>query len=92
MAPASPNAAASSSLAPFITAGCPVKPGALATKPTTLTTRVTRSRSPMSARTAAIAFSAHCAAIAAACSGLTSAPTLPVPMRDPATRGSWPDV
>src|SRR5699024_7007467 len=57
--PASPKAWPNSSLAPLATAACPVKSGALATKTPTLTTRVTVSRSPISALTAAMAFSAH---------------------------------
>src|SRR5690606_36620028 len=44
--PASPNTSTSSSLAPLTTCGWPVKPGALATKPTTLTIRTTDDRSP----------------------------------------------
>ena len=43
------------SLAPLITTGCFVKSGVLATKPTTLTTRTTLSRSPINDLIAAIA-------------------------------------
>ena len=72
--------------------GWPVKSGVEATNATTLTTRFTRSRSPISALTAAIAFSAHCCAHATASSGLTSAPTLPVAISSPERIGSWPEV
>src|SRR5690606_36127130 len=57
--PLSPRTSASSSLAPLMTPGWPVKSGAEATKPTTFTTRATRSRSPATDLTAARAFSAH---------------------------------
>ena len=42
------------------TCGWPVKSGVEATNATTLTIRLTFARSPISALTAAIAFSAHC--------------------------------
>ena len=75
----------------MITPGCPLKPGAEATKPTTLTMRVTLSM-PTSASMAASAFSAHVRAATRACSGLTSAPALPVWVSLPSTSGSWPAV
>jgi hypothetical protein len=62
--------------APFTTAGCPVKSGVEATKPTTLTMRTTLS-SPTSASMAASALSAQVRASSLACSGVTRAPTLP---------------
>ena len=57
--PLSPSTSPSSSLAPLMTPGCPVKSGAEATKPTTLTTRSIRSRSPTTDLTAASALSAQ---------------------------------
>jgi hypothetical protein len=69
-----------------------VKSGALATNPTTFTTRRTRARSPTSAFTAANAFSAQMAASSLARSASTSAPTLPVAASSPWTIGSCPDV
>ncbi len=74
------------------TRGWPVKSGVEATKATTLTMRLTASRSPISAFTAAIAFRAHCWAQATASSSLTSPPTLPVTMSSPERIGSWPEV
>src|SRR5690606_10094493 len=90
--PLSPRTSASSSLAPLMTPGWPVKSGAEATKPTTFTTRATRSRSPATDLTAARAFSAHVRARSFASSGVTSPPTLPVIGSLPSTMGSWPDV
>ena len=57
--PCRPSTSPSSSLAPLTTPGWPVKSGAEATKPTTFTTRSTRSRSPTIDFTAASAFSAQ---------------------------------
>ena len=74
------------------TPGWPVKSGPEATKPTTFTTRITRARSPTTDCTAARAFSAQRAASSFACSGETSAPTLPVSGTLPSTVGSWPEV
>src|SRR5690349_2974440 len=90
--PLSPRTSPSSSLAPLITAGWPVKSVAEATKPTTLTTRAIRSRSPATDFTAARAFRAQVLASSLASSGVTSAPTLPVTASLPSTIGSWPDV
>src|SRR6185312_15087219 len=90
-APLSPNTSASRSEAPLTTLGCPLKPGADATNPTTLTTWVTESR-PTSASTAANAFNAQIRAIALASSGVTSAPTLPVRASLPESKGNWPEV
>ena len=90
--PLSPSTSPSSSLAPFSTPGCPVKSGAEATKPTTFTTRATRSRSPATDFTAASAFSAQVRASSLASSAVTSAPTLPVTGSLPSTIGSWPEV
>ena len=66
--------------------------GSAATNPTTLTTRTTSSRSPSTDFTAASAFSAQIRASSYACSGVTSAPTLPVAGSTPSTIGSWPEV
>ena len=74
------------------TCGWPVKSGVEATNATTLTTWATRSRSPISDFTAAIALSAHCCAHSVASSGLTSPPTLPVTISSPLRIGSWPEV
>src|SRR5262249_51348373 len=90
-APASPNTSTNSSDAPLITPGWPVNPGADATKPTTLTTRVIESI-PTSASTAANAFRAHVRASVLPTSGATSPPTLPVTVKSPDTDGSWPAV
>ncbi len=65
-----------------------MKSGVEAMKHTTLTTRVTASRSPISAFTAAMALSAHCWAQATASSGDTSPPTLPVAISSPDRIGS----
>ncbi len=72
--------------------GWPVKEGALATKPTTLTTRSMASTPPATLAAAAMAFSAHVAASCWAVSASTSAPTLPVTASCPSTNGSCPDV
>ena len=74
-----------------MTPGWPVKPGALATKPTTFTTRTTLS-SPTRASTAASALSAQARASSLACSGVTGPPTRPVCAITPPTIGSWPAV
>ena len=74
------------------TCGCPVKSGVEAMNATTLTIRFTFARSPISALTAASAFSAHCWAHSLATSALTASPTLPVAIRVPSRSGSWPDV
>ena len=73
---------------PVDDAGLPVNAGSEATKPTTFTTRVTWSRSPMRALMAAIALRAQACAISLATSGDTSAPTLPVAAITPSTIGS----
>src|SRR4029079_2420021 len=89
--PASPKALPSSSEAPLMTPGWPVNDGSLATKPTTLTTRVTLSRSPTTDFPAAIAWRAQTCARALAASADTSpspTPTLPVTASSPATNGS----
>jgi hypothetical protein len=72
--------------APLITPGWPVKPGALATNPTTFTTRTTES-SPTSASTAASALSVQDRAAAFPSASETSAPTLP-----DQPRATWPAV
>src|SRR5690606_31683704 len=90
--PASPNTSPISSLAPLITCGWPENDGSLATNPTSLTTRRTADSSPTSALTAAIPFSAQIRASSAARSGVTSAPTLPVPAGAPSTSGTWPET
>jgi hypothetical protein len=77
--------------APFTTAGCPVKPGADATKPVSFTILTSRPR-PTSASIAARAFSAQVRASSAPCSAVTSAPTLPVSDSLPSTSGSWPET
>ena len=69
-----------------MTPGWPVKPGALATNPTTLTTRTTLS-SPTTESTAASAFSAHVRASSLACSASTAVPTRPRASSSPATVG-----
>ncbi len=89
--PASPKAVPRSSEAPLTTPGWPVKDGSLATKPTTLTTRVTLSRSPTTDFTAAMALRAQvCASCLASCADTSPSPspTLPVAGRAPATNGS----
>src|ERR1700757_1715710 len=83
-APASPNTSAKSSDAPLITPGWPVNPGADATYPPTLTTRVIESI-PTRASTAANAFRAHTRASVLPTSGVTSPPTLPVTVKSPDT-------
>jgi hypothetical protein len=70
------------------TCGWPVKPGALATKTTTLMIRTIASSSPASSATAASPLSTAIRAQAFASSGLTSAPTRPVDRSWPSTRGS----
>jgi hypothetical protein len=90
--PFSPNTSWSSSLAPLTTSGWPVKSGALATKPRTFTIRLIRDSPPATSAAAASAFSAHSRASRAASSGLTPAPTLPVPCSLPSTIGSWPET
>jgi hypothetical protein len=90
--PASPNTAPSSSEAPFATPGWPVNSGVEDTKATTLTIRLTLDRSPTSARTAAIAFRAHCRAHSVACSALTAPPTFPLASSSPPREGSCPEV
>ena len=94
MPPASPKTWASSCEAPLTTTGWPPKPGALATKPVTLTTRTTLSRSTTEA-TAATALIAHSRASAAASAGVTStasSPTTPVLGSAPSTKGGCPEV
>jgi hypothetical protein len=68
--------------------GWPVKSGVEAMKATALTIRLTFARSPISALTAARAFSAHCWAHSLATSGVTASPTLPVAIRAPSRSGS----
>ena len=74
------------------TPGWPVKSGVEATNATTLTIRLTFDSSPISARTAASALSAHCRAHSTASSAVTSPPTLPVVISWPSRIGSWPEV
>ncbi len=74
------------------TPGWPVKSGVEATNATTLTIRFTWERSPISARTAASALSAHWRAHSTASSAVTSPPTLPVVISRPSRIGSWPEV
>src|SRR5262249_7051376 len=88
--PDSTKTTSSSSLAPLTTWGWPVKSGALATKPVTLTIRLMADRLPVTETTAARAFSAQVLARAAASWAPTSAPTLPVASHCPSTTGSWP--
>jgi len=76
----------------LITPGWPVNAGSEDTNPLTLTTRVTRSKSPITLFTAARAFIAQTAASSLAVSAETSAPTFPVTVSFPATVGSWPEV
>src|ERR1700689_4773245 len=79
-------------LAPFTPSGWPLNPGALATKPVTLTIRRIRSSPPAAAAAAAIAFSAQVRASPAASAALTSAPTLPVAASFPSTTGTCPET
>ena len=75
-----------------MTPGWPLNPGADATNPTTLTTRVTLSM-PTSECTAASALSAQMRASALPSSGVTSPPTLPgLRAACPPCIGSWPAV
>src|SRR6266567_1093423 len=91
--PASPNTSTKRSEAPLTTSGCCVNPGAALTKPVTLTTRLTRSRSPSSAM-AACAMTLRPASRAArlASSRLISAPTIPTYSRPLAPKVIWPDM
>lgn len=81
-----------SSEAPLMTLGCSMKPGSDATKPTTLTIWVTRSRFPIWALMAARALRVHMAAWSFATSPLTVVPTLPVIVSLPWIEGSCPEV
>ncbi len=90
--PASPNTSSSSSLAPLTTWGWPVKSGALATKPVTLTMRRIAARPPAAEAAAASAFSAQIRASALASAGadlgadLARGEQLPVDHRELAGR------
>ena len=64
--PASPKTRPISDEAPLITCGCWVKVASQLTKPVSLTTRVTRSRSPVAALAWASRLTAHSAAASAA--------------------------
>ena len=74
-----------------MTAGWPLKPGAEATKPTSLTTRTTESI-PTRASMAAKALRTQVRAATLPSSGGTSDPTLPLWVSSPDRNGSWPEV